>query len=1127
MANQRDEILRFVAQVDGQKDVEGVGKAFDAVGKAAEKADPEARKLIDDIERVGKDKSAIQAFVKLKAELADTGTKLAGAKTELERLRGEMSKSDTVSKGLQKSFSAAEREVTRLTASENRQSVELQKLTGALGKAGIDTNKLAEADRRLNDEAQKIAQRMREFAAVAGAAGKGARDAADGVDRLGKSSKEAKQGGDGLIASLGKISVLAAAVGVALKGVQLGAGEFAGAVAIEESLARVQALAEGATDRVAQLGTKIHDAAREAKVGPEAAAAGLAALAAQGQNIDQAFASLVPTLRLAKIAQIEVGQAAGYVDDVLDLFGLSAEKAGNAVDVLVAAAKGSDEGLAGLLGGLSKIAPTARDAGLSFEQTAGILGVFVQNGFSAEKAAKGLLKIFDDLRDPTSDLRLNLAALGDNSGDFATAISTLSGAGEKSKKTLDALDASSRNLVLFLLQQGDNAIGDFTKSLEKAGGTASKVAAAIDDNLGSAFKNTVAAFDNLATEFLQPILAPLKDEIIVVETAFNEFAKTEAFRKLQDALVQFVTTGLAALNQFVAQIDFNKVAANLASFGTNASEFFTKFRGDIESVASFAGKTINGIGVAFDGTATVIHGAATVIAGALAGIVKAAALVAKLDIGREMGEQLAGVQTTSEKLDELARTLWESAKTNADQTADSWKSLGENVDQLANSIGSATPTAQTGAAAIGSIGDAAAALPEKVAGATAGMQELGTATAEMQAVAQPAAQSVQDLGTMVVKAESNLKEARDRVRETRNALLELQHSAEATPEALAAANAEFQAATLNLERTKEALQGSKKAADELKQAYHVLGIVSQEDLYQKSLQAEAALDAVERALRRGAATSEDVRRAFVAAAEAQLATVRDSDAATRARVENEIKVKAAALGVVETLEKLGLAGKKAGDDVASGANKATSALDETATSADKAAASADDLGQSSNNAAAGLQNIAISGQAAAEAAIGASEAFANSAMMNGKLDRVQFNLLDEQTKKFNAELEATLQSNAALSERGRILSELKASYSLLNSAQLEQLATAKLEERQNQQRRQEDAARQREQQQTTTSSSGSGAVTRGVLDINLKGTAADLSATAKDPAAVKALAQALAPELERMAQRGGLRFRMI
>ncbi|GMV31960.1 MAG: hypothetical protein AMXMBFR59_40850 [Rhodanobacteraceae bacterium] len=258
-----------------------------------------------------------------------------------------------------------------------------------------------------------------------------------------------------------------------------------------------------------------------------------------------------------------------------------------------------------MLGGLSKIAPTARDAGLSFEQTAGILGVFVQNGFSAEKAAKGLLKIFDDLRDPTSTLRQNLSDLGDNSGNFASAIETLAGAGAKGKDTLDELDASARNLVLFLLQQGGDAIGNFTKSLLNVEGAASKTAAAIDNNLGGAFNNAKSSFDNLATAFLEPILQPLREEVETVSRAVDEFSKTEAFKRLQDALLQFVTTGLAALNQFVAQIDFNVVSENLANFGTNASAFFVKFRADLESVAAFAGKVISGVGVAWDGAATV------------------------------------------------------------------------------------------------------------------------------------------------------------------------------------------------------------------------------------------------------------------------------------------------------------------------------------------------------------------------------------------------------------------------------------------------------------------------------------------------------------------------------------------
>lgn len=1113
MTTKRDEIMRFVAQVDGQKDVAKMGDAFDAVGKAADKADPEAKKLIDDLERLGKDKTAIAAFVKLKAELSETGTKLAGAKTELERLRKEFGNADGASKTVQKSFQAAEREVERLTKAENRQNVELAKLSGSLKKAGVDTANLAAADKRLNDEGAKLAQRTRDLAEKLIAEGKAARDAAAGVDTLTKKSKDAQQETDGLLGSLGKISALAAGIGAVLGGIQIGTDAFGGAVAIEQSLSRVQALAKGTAEQFAGLGAKVQEASREAKVGPEAAAQALAELAGQGQNVDQAFASLVPTLRLAKIAAIDVGAAAGAVDDVLDLFGLSADKAGHAVDVLVAASKGSDEGLSGLLGALAKIAPTARDMGLNLEQTAGILGIFVQNGFSAEKAAKGMLKIFDDLRDPTSTLRQNLADLGDNSGDFATAIETIAGAGDKGKKTLDGLDSSARNLVLFLVQQGSGAIDEFTKSLQAADGTAETIAKTLDDNLGGAFRNTKDAFTNLATAFLAPILGPLKDEIVLIETALEDFAKTEAFRTLQDALVQFVTTGLAALNKFVASLDFKAVAEGLANFGTNSSAFFTKFRSDIEGLASFTGTLLNGIGTAFDGTATVIHTAATAIAGALAGIVKAAALVASLNVGQELNDKLAGVQTTAEKLDALAATLFESAKANYDSAGESAGGFKEKLDALVASLDKGKPAVEGTATALATMGTAAAELPEQAAGAVAAIDEIGLAGMRAAGGAVATATAVEAMGEAIGKANTPLEAAKLRLTEAKDALLALQNSAEATPEALAAANAEFQAATFEVQKHTAALKDDKKSADELAQAYKDLSIVSQADLvaaYEKNVK---ALDTVIRAQQRGAATSEDVRRAFIAMAEAQLRVVADSDATTRARAENELRVKAATLGVVDALEKLGLAGKKAGDDVAAGAGKATDALEETATTADKAASSAEKLGESSNNAAGGLQNVAIQAQNAGASALGASEDFANAATnFTGTLDRVEFNRLTEETRQAQVLLETLRAQNA---ERSAGVDLARQQFKLIDDALAQQL-NRELEISNERRNRANEA---REQQQSATSSS-SGGVTRLEVDLNVKGGGALTAEQFKNKELGEEVARLLLPHMAKLIRYG-------
>lgn len=172
-------------------------------------------------------------------------------------------------------------------------------------------------------------------------------------------------------------------------------------------------------------------------------------------------------------------------------------------------------------------------------------------------------------------------------------------------------------------------------------------------------------------------------------------------------------------------------------------------------------------------------------------------------------------------------------------------------------------------------------------------------------------------------------------------------------------------------------------------------------------------------------------------AEAQLVAARDSDATTRASAENEIRVKAAALRVVDALEQLGLAGKKAGEGVAAGAGQASDALEDTVAAADKAASSAEQLGQSSNNAASGLESVVDQAQRAGENAFGAIEDFANAATnFNGNLDLVTFNLLTEETRQAGMLLETPRAQNA---ERAAGVDLARRQFRLIGDSLAEQL----------------------------------------------------------------------------------------
>jgi len=142
----RDEVLRFRIETQGVKDVEKVADAFDTVKKSADNADPAAKKLIDDLERLGKEKGAVESFVRLKAQLTETRDRLTQATAGLEALRKEFGNADGSSKQVTAQFKKAEQAIADLTKAERAQALEFQKASGALAKAGIDADKLADAD---------------------------------------------------------------------------------------------------------------------------------------------------------------------------------------------------------------------------------------------------------------------------------------------------------------------------------------------------------------------------------------------------------------------------------------------------------------------------------------------------------------------------------------------------------------------------------------------------------------------------------------------------------------------------------------------------------------------------------------------------------------------------------------------------------------------------------------------------------------------------------------------------------------------------------------------------------------------------------------------------------------------
>lgn len=568
--------------------------------------------------------------------------------------------------------------------------------------------------------------------------------ASQAIERNNKRVADSFKGSTDVISSLkdslGELTVIAGTIGAALGAIKLGKDAIIGASQVETSLVRVSALASGAKEEFDKLEQKVTEAARAVNVSSQISAGAAAALAEQGQSTSEIFESLIPTLQLSKIGVLDVAEAAGIVDDALDVFGESAGNAQHVVDALTVASKGSKEGLAGLSKALSAVGPLAIELGLSFDRTVSILGVFAQNGISAEKAAKGLRTIFADLQEPTSILRESLAKLGDNSSDFGTALRTLATSGDRGLIAIRGLDTAQQSLISFLVQQGLPKINDFAKSIAGAGGAAETTAKKLDDNLTGAFKRAENSFGILSEELVKPILSPLKDELLVLSKAFDDFSKTDAFRNLQAGLKAFVEAGIASITEFGNSIDFASAGQKIAEFGETSKKFFSEFKENVGIISSAVTLFVNSTVLAFNTLKTATLGISTAV-------LKPISLV-QSGIASYI-ETVAKIPGTGETIKGLAKDFRASAEQIslqadgfAEATVESAKKTAASFEKLTSDITGSGDAAENSSAKILKLGDKVGGISPQVASA---IGSLATFAEGLRLISPDTAKAAQDL----------------------------------------------------------------------------------------------------------------------------------------------------------------------------------------------------------------------------------------------------------------------------------------------------------------------------------------------------------------------------------------------
>ncbi|MCY0922564.1 MULTISPECIES: phage tail tape measure protein [unclassified Streptomyces] len=145
-------------------------------------------------------------------------------------------------------------------------------------------------------------------------------------------------------------------------------------------------------------------------------------LAKAGQTSTSSIANARAAMQLAAADNLSAADAARYLGDVMDQFGLSSNHAGRAADVLAAGANAASGGLQDIYYAMSYTGPVAAQLGISLEDTAASVAMLARSGILGSKAGTSLRGIFTNLAAPTKRMKDGLAELGieawDAQGNF-------------------------------------------------------------------------------------------------------------------------------------------------------------------------------------------------------------------------------------------------------------------------------------------------------------------------------------------------------------------------------------------------------------------------------------------------------------------------------------------------------------------------------------------------------------------------------------------------------------------------------------------------------------------------------------------------------------------------------------
>jgi len=218
------------------------------------------------------------------------------------------------------------------------------------------------------------------------------------------------------------------------------------------------------------------------------------------------------TLALAQASGSDLARAAEVAGSTLRAFGLDASETGRVADVMAKSFSSSALDMEHFANSMSFVAPVAKSAGMSIEETSAMLAVLANAGIKGSKAGTALRRIISEIGatgKPVSEALKDLASKGLNLADAK-----------------DEVGRSAQSALL-ILSEGVDQIKPLTKEFENSAGAANAMATEMGDNALGASKRLESAMEGLGIsigEILAEGIVPMIESLAKLAGKLNKMS---------------------------------------------------------------------------------------------------------------------------------------------------------------------------------------------------------------------------------------------------------------------------------------------------------------------------------------------------------------------------------------------------------------------------------------------------------------------------------------------------------------------------------------------------------------------------------------------------------------------------